>query len=259
MGLRKRTLPGSPVRLKDKVAIITGGGGKIGKAYALAFAREGAKLSLPDLVSADHVVKAIQDQGGTAMSVKCDVSDGASVKAMVEETVKRFGGIDILVNNAAYFMTIKKSPFWEMEAEEFDKAMAVNVRGVWLCTKAVFPYMKNRPNGKVINIASGVALSGNPNYIHYVASKGAVISMTRAMARELGDYNICVNTVAPGFTLTEGRKVDPEYERKRNEQRCFKRTQVETDVVGTVLFLASSDSDFMTGQLLSVDGGTHFL
>jgi NAD(P)-dependent dehydrogenase (short-subunit alcohol dehydrogenase family) len=247
------------MRFKDKVVIVTGGGGKIGKAYALAFAKEGAKLSLPDLVGAEPVVKAIQDQGGTAMSVECDVSNEASVKAMVEATVKRYGGVDILINNAAYFMTVKKSPFWEMDAAEFDKAMAVNVRGVWLCAKAVFPYMKQRGKGKIVNISSGVALNGNPNYIHYVTSKGAVISMTRAMARELGDYNICVNTVAPGFTLTEGRQVDAEYERKRNEQRCFKRSQVEQDIVGTVLFLASSDSDFTTGQLLVVDGGTHLL
>ncbi|MFQ5851907.1 MAG: SDR family NAD(P)-dependent oxidoreductase [Candidatus Binatia bacterium] len=247
------------MRFKDKVVIITGGGGKLGKAYALAFAREGARVSLPDVVSADHVVKGIQDQGGEAMSVQCDVSDEASVSAMVEATARRFGGVDILVNNAAYFMTVRKSPFWEMEVEEFDKAMAVNVRGVWLCAKVVFPYMKGRAKGKIVNIASGVALNGNPNYIHYVSTKGAVISMTRAMARELGDYGICVNSVAPGFTLTEGRQVDPEYERRRNEQRCFKRSQVEADVVGTVLFLASSDSDFMTGQLLCIDGGTHFL
>lgn len=247
------------MRFKDEVVIITGGGGKIGKAYALAFAKEGAKVSLPDLVSAEPVVKAIQDQGGQAMSVQCDVSNEASVKAMVEQTVKRFGGVDILINNAAYFMTVKKSPFWEMDVDEFDKAMAVNVRGVWLCAKAVFPHMKQRGKGKIINISSGVALNGNPNYIHYVASKGAVISMTRAMARELGDHGICVNTVAPGFTLTEGREVDPEYEKRRNQQRCFKRSQVEADIVGTVLFLASSESDYMTGQLLCIDGGSHFL
>ncbi len=247
------------MRFKDKVVIITGGGGKIGKAYALAFAKEGAKVSLPDLVSADHVVKAIQDAGGAAMGTQCDVSDEASVNAMVEATVKRFGGVDILVNNAAHFMAVKKGPFWEMEVEEFDKAMAVNVRGVWLCAKAVFPHMKKRGKGKIINISSGVALNGSPNYIHYVSSKGAVIAMTRGMARELGDYGICVNAVAPGFTVTEGRAVDPEYERKRNEVRSIKRTQVEGDIVGTVLFLASADSDFVTGQTLSVDGGTHFL
>jgi len=247
------------MRLKDKVAIITGGGGKIGKAYALAMVKEGAKVCVPDIVSADHVVKAIADVGGEAMSVQCDVSDEASVKAMVAATVKRFGGVDILVNNAAYFMNVKKGPFWEMEVEEFDKVMAVNVRGVWLCAKAAFPYMKSRPNGKIINISSGVALNGNPNYIHYVSSKGAVMAMTRAMARELGDYGICVNTVAPGFVVTEGRKVDAEQVRRSNEQRCFKRTQVEADLVGTVIFLASSESAFMTGQLLVVDGGGRFL
>ncbi len=247
------------MRFKDKVVIITGGGGKIAKTYALAFAKEGAKISLPDLVSAEPVVKAVQDAGGTAMAMQCDVCREASVKAMVEATVKRFGGVDVLVNNAAYFMTVKKSPFWEMEVEEFDKAMAVNVRGVWLCAKAAFPYLKRSGKGKIINISSGVALNGSPNYIHYVGSKGAVIAMTRAMARELGDYGICVNAVAPGFTVTEGRAVDPEYERKRNQVRCFKRTQVEADVVGAVLFLASSESDFVTGQTISVDGGTHFL
>ena len=247
------------MRFKDRVVIITGGGGKLAKVYAMAFAREGAKLSLPDVVSADPVVKAIQDQGGEAMSVQCDVADESSVNAMVEATVKRFGGVDILVNNAAYFMTVKKGPFWEMAVEEFDKAMAVNVRGVWLCSKSVFPHMKGRSKGKIINISSGVALNGNPNYIHYVSSKGAVISMTRAMAREVGQYGICVNSVAPGFTLTEGRQVDPEYERRRNQQRCFQRSQVEEDVLGTVLFLASSESDFMTGQVLCIDGGSHFL
>ncbi len=246
------------MRFENKSVIITGGGGKIAKAYAMAFAKEGAKLSLPDIASADHVVKAIQDMGGTAISMKCDVTDEKSVKAMVDETARQFGTIDVLVNNAAYFMNVWKGPFWEMEVPEFDKAMAVNLRGVWLCAKAVVPYMQKQKKGKIINISSSVALTGNPNYIHYVTSKGGVIAMTRAMARELGDYNICVNTVSPGFTVTEGRQVDAVYEKKRNEQRSFKRTQVEHDVVGTVLFLASSDSDFMTGQLLNVDGGSNF-
>jgi len=197
--------------------------------------------------------------GGTAISMACDVTDERSVKAMVEETARQFGGIDVLINNAAYFMNVKKSVFWEMAVDEFDKAMAVNVRGVWLCAKATVPHMIKQGKGKIINLSSSVALSGNPNYIHYVGSKGAVIAMTRAMARELGDYNIGVNTIAPGFTVTEGRQVDPEYERVRNEARCFKRTQVEGDLVGTVLFLASAESDFMTGQLLLVDGGGLFL
>ena len=247
------------MRFKDKSVIITGGGGKIAKAYATAFAKEGAKLSLPDIASADHIVKAINDMGGTAISMACDVSNEESVKSMVEETVKQFGTVDILINNAAYFMSVWKGPFWEMTVDEFDKAMAVNVRGSWLCAKAAVPYMQKQKRGKVINISSNVALTGNPNYIHYVTSKGAIIAMTRAMARELGAWNICVNTVSPGFVVTEGRQVDPEYEKIRAQQRSLKRTQVENDLVGTVLFLASPESDFMTGQLLNVDGGHHFV
>lgn len=247
------------MRFKDKSVIITGGGGKIANAYATAFAKEGANLSLPDIASADSMVKAIQGIGGTAISMACDVSDESSVKAMVEETVKQFGTVDILINNAAYFMTVWKGPFWDMSVEEFDKAMAVNVRGSWLCAKAVAPHMQKQKQGKIINISSNVALTGNPNYIHYVTSKGAIIAMTRAMARELGDWNICVNTVSPGFVVTEGRQVDPEYERIRAQQRSLKRSQVEGDLVGTVLYLASPESDFMTGQLLNVDGGFHFI
>ena len=247
------------MRFKDKSVIITGGGGKIAKAYAMAFAKEGAKLSLPDIVSADHTVNAIRDAGGAAITMACDVSDEESVKAMVDQTVKQFGTVDILINNAAYFMTVWKGPFWEMTVEEFDKAMAVNVRGSWLCAKAVVPQMQKQQGGKIINVSSNVALTGNPNYIHYVTSKGALIAMTRAMARELGDWNICVNTVSPGFVVTEGRKVDPEYEKIRAQQRSIKRSQVENDLVGTVLFLSPPESDFMTGQLLNVDGGFHFV
>jgi NAD(P)-dependent dehydrogenase (short-subunit alcohol dehydrogenase family) len=247
------------MRFKDRVVIITGGAGKIGKAYAIAFAREGARVSLPDFVTADAVVEEIRRGGGAATSVHCDVTDEASVQAMVEATVKEFGGVDILVNNAAHFMEVKKSPFWEMEVGEFDKAMAVNVRGPWLCAKAAFPYLAKKAGSKIINISSGVALGGNSNYLHYVASKGAIISMTRAMARELGDYNICVNTVAPGLVITEGRQVDPEHAQKRLQERAIKRHETEADIVGTVLFLASADSDFITGQLIVVDGGTHFL
>jgi NAD(P)-dependent dehydrogenase (short-subunit alcohol dehydrogenase family) len=169
---------------------------------------------------------------------------------MVDETVKQFGTVDVLINNAAYFMTVWKGPFWEMTVEEFDKAMAVNVCGSWLCAKAVVPHMQKQKKGKIINISSNVALTGNPNYIHYVTSKGALIAMTRAMARELGDWNICVNTVSPGFVVTEGRQVDPKYEKLRAQQRSIKRSQVENDLVGTVLFLSSSESDFMTGPVV---------
>jgi len=247
------------MRFKDKSVVITGGGGKIAKAYAMAFAQEGAKVALPDVASADHVVKAIRDMGGTAISMACDVSEEKSVKAMVDEVAKQFGAVDVLINNAAYFMNVWKGPFWEMEVEEFDKAMAVNVRGSWLCAKAVVPCMQRENKGKIVNISSNVALTGNPNYVHYVTSKGALIAMTRAMARELGPWNICVNAVSPGFVVTEGRHVDPEYEKVRAQQRSLKRSQVESDLVGTVLFLSSPESDFMTGQLLNVDGGFQFV
>jgi 3-oxoacyl-[acyl-carrier protein] reductase len=247
------------MRFKDKSVIVTGGGGKIAKAYAMAFAKEGAKLSLPDIASADSIVKAIKDMGGTAISMACDVSNEQSVKAMVEETVKQFGTVDILINNAAYFMSVWKGPFWEMTVEEIRQGDGCQCRGSWLCAKAVVPHMQKQKSGKIINISSNVALTGNPNYIHYVTSKGAIIAMTRAMARELGDWNICVNTVSPGFVVTEGRKVDPEYEKVRAQQRSLKRSQVENDLVGTVLYLSSPESDFMTGQLLNVDGGFHFV
>jgi NAD(P)-dependent dehydrogenase (short-subunit alcohol dehydrogenase family) len=161
------------MRFENKSVIITGERGKIAKAYAMAFAKEGAMVSLPDVASAEPVVKAIKDMGGTAISMTCDVSSEKSVKAMVDETVKQFGTIDVLINNAAYFMTVWKGSFWEMTVEEFDKAMAVNVRGSWLCAKAVVPYMQKQKKGKIINISSNVALTGNPNYIHYVTSKGA--------------------------------------------------------------------------------------
>ena len=247
------------MRFENKSVIITGGGGKIATAYAIGFAKEGAKVALPDIASADHVVKTIRDMGGTAMSMACDVSDEKSVRQMVDQVASQFGGIDVLVNNAAYFMTVKKSPFWEMDVDEFDKAMAVNVRGSWLCAKAAFPYMKKQGKGKIINISSGTALNGGQNYIHYVTSKGALIAMTRAMAREVGDYNICVNTVSPGFVVTEGRAVDPAFNASRIANRALKRIEVENDLVGTVLFLASPESDFMTGQLLNVDGGANFV
>src|SRR5262245_59384926 len=140
------------MRFDGKSVVITGGGGKIGKAYAIVFAKDGAKVALPDIASADHHVKAIRDMGGTAITMSCDVSNEQSAKAMVDRVAKEFGSVDVLVNNAAYFMTVKKSVFWEMEVEEFDKAMAVNVRGSWLCAKAAFPYMKQQGKGKIIKI-----------------------------------------------------------------------------------------------------------
>lgn len=249
------------MRFKDKSVIITGGGGKIAKAYAMAFAKEGAKLSLPDLASADHMIKAIRDMGGTAVSMACDVSNEHSVKAMVEETVKQFGTVDVLINNAAYFMTVWKGPFWEMTVEEFDKAMAVNVRGSWLCAKAVVPHMQKQKKGKIINISSNVALTGNPNYIHYVTSKGALIAMTRAMARELGEFNVRVNAITPGPVYTEIARatVTPEQKEAMLKMQCLKHHETPADLVGVAAFLASDDAAFITGQTINCDGGLAFI
>ena len=247
------------MRFKDKSVIVTGGGGKIGKAYAMAFAKEGAKVSLPDIASADHVVKAIQDMGGTAISSACDVSDEKSVKMMVDETAKQFGGVDILVNNAAYFMTVWKGPFWEMAVDEFDKAMAVNVRGSWLCAKAAFPSYEEAREGQ------------NHQYFlrHRFERQSELYSLRHFQRSNYRDdprhgagawrLHICVNTVAPGFVETEGRQVEPAFSASRVANRSLKRVQVENDLVGTVLFLASPESDFMTGQLLNVDGGANFI
>jgi len=245
------------MRLENKVAIVTGGAGKIGKAFSLAMAKEGAKIVISDVMPGDDVVKQVEDSGGEAMSVLTDVADETSAQATIDAAVERFGRIDILVNNAAHFMQVVKGPFWEIPPDDFDKAMAVNVRGVWLMARAAVPHLIKNPHSKIINLSSGVALAGTPNYIHYVGSKGAVIAMTRAMANELGQHQVCVNSLSPGFTMTEGRQAPQDFVDMVNSQRAFKRTEVESDLVGTLLYLASPDSDFVTGQMIIVDGGMH--
>ena len=249
------------MRLKDRVAIVTGGGVGIGKAYAHGLATEGAKVVVADIQEeeAKKVAADIKAAGGEAIAVAVDVTSPEKTQTMAAATLKAYGRIDILVNNAGLYSALKKKNFMEIDTDEWDRVMAVNVKGLFLCVKAVYPAMKQQQKGKIINISSNVALTGNPNYIHYVTSKGALIAMTRAMAKELGDWNICVNSVSPGFVVTEGRQVDPEYEKIRAQQRSLKKTQVESDLVVTVLFLSSNESDFMTGQLLNVDGGFHFV
>src|SRR5712692_8106043 len=166
---------------------------------------------------------------------------------MVAATVRQLGRLDILVNNAAVFSTITMKPFWELGQAEWDQLMAVNVRGVWLASKAVVPQMQRQRSGRIINISSAAILMGRPNYLHYIASKGAVFAMTRAMARELGDFGITVNTIAPGATFTEMPRA-----------QCIKRPEEPKDLVGTVVFLASDDAAFITGQTITVNGGLTF-
>ena len=240
----------------NKTVLITGAAGNLGRAVAHAFAEQGARLALVERQVAD-LHKAFGDESAARLFVAADLLQPEQVGAAVGTIVARLGRIDVLCNLAGGFRmgpAVHATP-----AATWDFLFDLNARTVLHMAQAVVPHMQKRKYGKIINISSNVALTGNPNYIHYVTSKGAIIAMTRAMAREVGDWNICVNTVSPGFVVTEGRQVDPEYEKIRAQQRSLKRSQVEGDLVGTVLYLASPDSDFMTGQLLNVDGGYHFV
>ncbi|MFQ5535343.1 MAG: SDR family NAD(P)-dependent oxidoreductase [Sphingomonadales bacterium] len=246
-------------RLDGRVAIVTGAAQGIGAALAKGLAAEGARVAIADILDAGDAVAVIEAAGGEALGIKTDVSDPASVGAMVSETVARFGKIDILVNNAAMFASVSPKPFTAISVDEWDKMMAVNVRGPFLCCQAVAPEMRKRQYGRIINISSGTVFKGAPMLLHYVSSKGAVLAMTRSLSRELGDDNIGVNSIAPGFTESEGILANEDFSAPMKQmqvaQRAFKRPQTPEDLVGTCVFLASADSDFITGQTILVDGG----
>ena len=248
------------MRLKDKVAIVTGGGVGIGKAYAHGLAKEGAKVVVADIQEAEarKVAADIEQNGGTALAVPVDVTSEEKVQAMAAATLKAYGRIDVLVNNAGLYSALKKKSFMEIGSDEWDRVMAVNVKGLFHCVKAVYPTMKQQQKGKIINISSGTALSGSPFFLHYVSSKAGVIGFTRALAREVGNDNICVNSVMPGLTISGANQegvMTAEQLADRRKRRSIQRDQYPQDLVGTVIFLASDDSDFMTGQSISVDGG----
>ncbi len=249
------------MRLADRVAVVTGGGYGIGRAYSLGLAREGAAVVVADLndEGAKATEQAIIATGGRALAVHTDVAEPASTEAMAAAAAAAFGRIDILVNNAALFTALPLRTFEEMDVDEWDRVMAVNLRGPFLCCKAVVPHMKQRRYGKIINISSGSILSGNAKRIHYVTSKAGLIGFTRSMAKALGDYNICVNTLMPGSTASEGAIAvyGEEFFQQGYAGRALKRVQQPKDLVGAVVYLSSSDSDFVTGAALGVDGGHH--
>ncbi len=243
------------MRLKDKVAIVTGAARGLGKTYAIALAREGAKVMAIDIADLDDTVREIKSSGGMVKSLKADVSVEEDTLKIAEETVKSFGKIDILVNNAAIIYGLVRKPFFEIDPKVWDKVMTVNVKGPWLCTKAVFPYMKQQGRGKIINVSSETFFTGSHGFAHYVASKGGVVGLTRALAVELGPYNININAVAPGFTDTEASRSIADVTKYDVSRTPLARLQQPEDLVGAVIFLASDESDFITGQTLLVDGG----
>ncbi len=251
------------MRLKDKVAIITGGAEGIGKAFAQGFAREGAKLVIADIniKAANTLVEEFKNQGFEALAIETDVSKIIQVESMVKKTLEHFGKIDILVNNAAVYVRNEafEAPVWEIEPSHWEKVIAVNITGVFLCCRSVLPFMIKQRSGKIINIASSLAFKAKSDFAHYVTSKGAVVSFTRAVAKDAGEYNINVNAIAPGSTLSEDEATDFILKKRTGEisSRALKRIETPNDLVGTAIFLASSDSDFITGQTIVVDGGSY--
>ncbi len=246
-------------RLDGQVAIVTGAGRGIGVEYAKVLAAEGAKVAVTDIVDTETTVNIIKQAGGEAIGIHCDVTDPDNIKTMVAETVSTFGKLDILVNNAALFADLKQGSFLDIDEDEWDRVMQINTRGVFSCVKAAVPEMKKNGDGKIVNIASGTVFKGTPMLLHYVSSKGAQIAFTRALAREVGDDGITVNCIAPGLTMSEKVLDDPQWTAVKDgntASRAIKREQMPEDLIGALVFFSSSDSDFITGQTLVVDGGS---
>ncbi|TCK21840.1 SDR family NAD(P)-dependent oxidoreductase [Pseudonocardia endophytica] len=247
-----------PGLLDGRVAVVTGAANGLGRAYARRLAERGASVVVADLdeEGAQHVAAGIGREGGTAMAVPVDVGDGALVEAMATAAAARFGRIDILVNNAAIFLTVGMSrvPFDEISIAEWDRMMAVNVRGTWLACRAVVPHMRRQGYGKILNVSSDTALKGSPNRIHYVASKSAVLGFTRTLAAELGPSGIRVNAIAPGIVLSEPEPTEARYAQATAGQ-VLPAALVSDDLADTVVFLVSPASDPITGQVVAVNGG----
>ena len=250
------------MRLKNRVAIVTGGARGLGRAFAIQLARQGAKVMVMNIVARDkdledlrETVKQIRECGGESVSFQGDVAEEADTLAMAKAAFEEFGRIDVLINNAAVYEGITRKPFFEIDLDEWDLVMKVNVKGAFLATRAVFPYMKAEKYGKIVNLASETFFTGSHGFVHYVASKGGIVGLTRALAPELGPYGICINCLAPGFTDTEASRGIADVDKYDTSKTALKRLGKPEDLTGTVLFLASPESDFITGQTLLVDGG----
>ena len=249
--------------LAGKTVIVTGAAQGIGRAYARRFRDEGCNVVLAD-VNADKgrgVLAEITDTGAHAIFCATDVSSETSCKVMVDEALKAFGRVDVLINNAAIFSTIQMKPFWEMSVAEWDGLMSVNLKGVWLAARACSAPMRERRSGSIVNISSAAYLLARPGYAHYMASKAGVLGLTRAMARELGEYNVRVNAITPGPVYTEIPRatVTPEQKEAMLKAQVLKRHETPEDLVGVAAFLASDDAGFISGQTITVDGGLAFI
>ena len=248
--------------LDGAVVIVTGAGGGLGRAFAEGFAAAGARVVAADLDGAAAAATAsmLTRRDAEAVATTTDVGDATSVAAMVAAAVGAFGGVDVLVNNAGVYAGLRRAPFYDLDEAEWDRVVRVNLKGPWLCAKACVPVMRDRGGGAIVNVSSATVLSGSPLWAHYVASKGGVMALTRAMAREAGDLGIRVNTIAPGFTLTDAsRALIEDAETYGVARGAIKRSATPEDIVGTALYLASPASAFVTGQTIVVDGGRQFL
>lgn len=249
------------MRLEGRVAVVTGAAQGLGDAFARALAAQGAKVVVSDVneQAGASVVEAVRASGAEAEFVRCDVSDRTSVRALVDEATRRFGHIDVFVSNAAIFSGLSLTGIDDIAVEEWDRVMAVNVRGPFLCAQTVLPGMRARGYGRIINVASATVFKGTTGFLHYVTSKGAVVAMTRSLAREAGAAGVCVNALAPGLVLSQGVLENPAMRDALTPGvvagRAIRREQVPDDLLGALVYLASEESRFMTGQVLVVDGG----
>jgi len=242
--------------LEQKTVIVTGGATGIGQAFAMGCAAQGANIVVADMNSSEETVEGIKKLGGRAIGIQVDVSNQESLIAMADASLKAYGRIDGLINNAAYFREVKLTPFEEIDPVIWDRIFQVNVRGVWQCCKAVMPAMRSQNSGSILNISSVVAVAGQPGYLHYVATKGAVLSMTKGLAKECGSVGVRVNVIAPGFVITDATKDRPiEWQQSFLKARAISREQRPNDLVGTAMYLLSDLSCFVSGQTIVVDGG----
>jgi NAD(P)-dependent dehydrogenase (short-subunit alcohol dehydrogenase family) len=247
--------------LEGKVVVITGAAGGLGREFALGFALHGAKIVAADLAveGAKETVELIQQAGGDATAIKVDVTSRESTDAMARAAIEHFGRIDVLVNNAAIYATLKRTKFTDIDSAEWDRVMNVNVKGAWNASSSVYPLM-TQPGGSIVNIASATVFSGSPLWMHYVASKAALIGITRVMAKEVGPSGVRVNAIAPGFTLTDASlSLMDDAETYGIERGALRRASKPQDILGAAMFLASIQSDYITGQTIVVDGGKQFI